>query len=55
MHRTYTTVHERRGHVAVCTCGWRSRPAGSAGLVGALWDAHVTGAPQTQPRVTLAG
>jgi hypothetical protein len=41
MHGSYTTEYERSGHVAVCTCGWRSRPSGSAGIAGSMWDAHV--------------
>lgn len=53
MHRTYTTVHGPEGHVAVCTCGWRSRAAGSAGLAGALWDDHADGG--TAGDLRLAG
>jgi len=28
-------------HVAVCSCGWRSRALPTAGLAGAAWDQHV--------------
>lgn len=38
---TAITCPPGEGCVATCSCGWVSESYPSAGLAGAVWDAHV--------------
>ena len=40
-HRYLGVEMSGQGVVAVCVCGWRSRPYSAAGLAGSSWDRHL--------------
>lgn len=39
-HRWLGYEQDRGRFAVVCTCGWRSRTASSAGVAGTYWDEH---------------